>query len=187
MLQVGDPGIWLPSFLDNRTVGFYAGATVTGTLTAFQVKTDGSSEPTEVPPLTVASGAHIVSEFGVTGGHPHPVLGLYPDRPAENYHPSRPAFVREVFLLDRHEIVQLTTFNRNDTAPGGEGGRGVVIGDRVLFVASANPFGENPGQVCQLFSISTRGNGLRQLTHLPWDGQPYGEGAYTAPRAAESG
>jgi cysteine-rich repeat protein len=176
MMQNGDPGIWLPSFLDSRTVGFYAGSTGTGTFTAFQVKTDGKSEPTGILPITPASGARIVSAFGVTGGRPHAVLGLYPDRPAENHQSPGPPFVREVFLLDRHEIVQLTAFNRNDTAPGGEGARGVIIGDRVLFEASANPLRENPGQVCQLFSISTRGDELRQVTHLPWDGEPYGLG-----------
>ena len=176
MLQNGDPGIWLPSFLDSRTVGFYAGSTGDPTFAAFQVKTDGKSEPTEIPPITPASGAHIVSAFGVTGAHPHAVAGIYPDRPAENHFAGGPPFVREVFLLDRDEIVQLTAFNRNDTAPGGEGARGVIIGDRVLFEASANPLRENPGQVCQLFSISTRGDELRQLTHLPWDGEPYGLG-----------
>jgi hypothetical protein len=175
-LQNGDPGIWLPSFLDSRTVGFYAGSTATGTFMAFQVKTDGKSEPTEIPAITPAPGAYTVSAFRVTGAHPHAVLGLYPDRPAENYHGAGPRFPREVFLLDRHQILQLTAFNRNNTAPGGEGGRGVIIGDRVLFEASANPFGENPGQVCQLFSISTRGDGLRQVTRFPWDGEPYGIG-----------
>jgi hypothetical protein len=181
MLQNSDPGIWLLTFLDRRTVGYYSGSTGAGTFTAFQVKTDGSSEPTERPPITPASGAHIVSAFGVTGAHPHAVAGLYPDRPAENYRGAGPPFVREVFLLERHEILQLTAFNRDDTGPGGEGGRGVIIGGRVLFEASANPFGENPGQVCQLFSISTHGDELRQLTHLPWDGQPYGIGCISRP------
>ena len=40
----------------------------------------------------------------------------------------------------------------------------------MLFGASAN-FGENPHQICQLFSIGTLSTGLRQLTHLPWDGR----------------
>jgi hypothetical protein len=166
MLQVSDPGIWFPTFLYRRTIGFYSGSTQVGTLTAFQVETNGGLEK-ELPPIVAQSGAHIVSQFGVTGVRPHEVLGLYPDRPAENG-----GFVREVFLVDRKEVLQLTAFNRRDTGPGGEGGRGLVIGDRALFVASANPFGENPHEVCQLFSISTRGDQLRQLTHLPWDGRP---------------
>jgi hypothetical protein len=166
MLSIGDPGIWLPTFLDRRTIGFYAGSTGTGTFTAYQVKTDGSPEK-ELPPIVAQSGAQIVSQFGVTGVHPHEVLGLYPDRPAENG-----GFVREVFLVDPKEILQLTAFNRKDTAPGAEGARGLIIGDRALFLASVNR-GENPHEVCQLFSISTRGDQLRQLTHLPWDGRPW--------------
>jgi hypothetical protein len=169
MLSIADPGIWLPTFLDPRTIGFYAGATATGTFTAFQVKVDGGPEK-ELPPIVVQSGAHIVSQFGVTGVHPHEVLGLYPDRPAENYHGDAPPFVREVFLVDRKEILQLTAFNRNDTTTGSEGGRGLIIGDRALFSASVNR-GENPHEICQLFSVTTRGESLRQLTHLPWDGR----------------
>src|SRR5262245_57823282 len=51
MLEIADPGIWLPTFLDGRTVGFYAGSTGGGTFRAFQVKTNGSPEK-EVPPIT---------------------------------------------------------------------------------------------------------------------------------------
>src|SRR5262249_61558506 len=127
------------------------------------------------------------SDSAVLVGPAHAVQGLCADTHPDTDHSGFPPFVRVLFPGNRHAIVQLTAFSRNDTAAGGEGGRGVVIGDRVLFSASANPFGENPGQVCQLFSISTRGDALRQLTHLPWDGQPNGGVAYTAPRAAESG
>jgi hypothetical protein len=176
MLQNSDPGIWLPTFLDRGTIGFSAGSTQTGTFTAFQVKTDGSHEK-ELPPFVAASGAQIVSQFGVTGMHPHEVTGLYPDQPAENG-----GFVREVFLVDRNEILQLTKFNRNDTSSGGEGGRGVIIGDRALFLASSANGGENPHEICQFFSTSTREDRLRQLTHLPWDGLPAPGGcAYPPP------
>jgi hypothetical protein len=175
-IQKADPGIWLPTFLDRRTVGYYSGSTATGTFTAFQVKTDGSHEK-ELPPFVAASGAQIVSQFGVTGMHPHEVLGLYPGQPAENG-----SFVREVFLVDRNEILQLTKFDRNDTSTGGEGGRGVIIGDRALFLASSANGGENPHEVCQFFSISTREEHLRQLAHLPWDGLPSPGGcAYPPP------
>src|SRR5262249_28591270 len=61
MFENGDPGIWLPTFLDSRTIGFVAGSTGSPTFAAFQVKTDGRSEPTEIPPITPASGARIVS------------------------------------------------------------------------------------------------------------------------------
>ncbi len=37
-------------------------------------------------------------------------------------------------------------------------------GRRVFFPASADPFGTNPGEECQLFSIARFGTELRQLT-----------------------
>ena len=43
---------------------------------------------------------------------------------------------------------------------------------RVFFAASVNPFGENPGEICQRFTTNLRGGDLRQVTHLPWDGRP---------------
>src|SRR5262249_44005210 len=41
-----------------------------------------------------------------------------------------------------------------------------VVGDRVFFAASANPFGTNPSENCQVFSITTLENDLRQLTQF---------------------
>ena len=76
--------------------------------------------------------------------------------------------VAEVFLLDGKKLVQLTNFRRDDTDQTG----GFIARGRALFGASANPLGENPDEICQLFSIDTFGVHLRQLTHLPWDGRP---------------
>ena len=168
MPALGDPGIWFPSFLDNRTVGFYVGSTDVGTFKGFQVKTDGSPER-QVPPITTTSGAHVVTQFTITGKRrPHALGGLFPDEPAKD----RPGhFAREVFLFDGEDLLQLTAFGFSDTGPGGSGARGVLVGERVLFVASANPRLENPHGICQIFSISTLGAGLRQVTHLPWDGR----------------
>jgi hypothetical protein len=44
--------------------------------------------------------------------------------------------------------------------------------------------GENPHEICQLFSISTLGDHLRQLSHLPWDGRPSPEGCVFQPPGA---
>jgi hypothetical protein len=170
-----DPGIWFPSFLKRRTIGFAAGSTADGSLRAFQVRTDRIGE-TAIPPIILPSGAHIVSEFGVTGAHPHTILGLFPDRVAQN----RPdLFAREIFLIAGKSIVQLTAFNRSDTAPGGP--FAPVVRGQVLFLASVNRSGENPGEICQLFSISTTGGHLRQLTRLPWDGRPSPDGCVFEP------
>jgi hypothetical protein len=39
----------------------------------------------------------------------------------------------------------------------------------LLFLASADPFGANPDEMCQIFSVRRTGGGLRQLTRLPVD------------------
>jgi hypothetical protein len=166
-----DFGIYYPSFLDNRTIVFYSGFFLRGgsNLSAFQVRTDGSglreiSVPTPVP------GAHIVPQFTVTGARSHVVQVTFPDRPAVNPVPGADA-VSELFLIDGKNLLQLTDFGRIDTG-GGLGGF-IDRGRVVFFVASANPPpGENPGEICQLFSVSRLGGRLRQFTHLPSDGRP---------------
>ncbi len=45
-----DPGVWIPIFLDDHTVGFNIGST-DGTLRPAQVDTDGRGEVIEIPPL----------------------------------------------------------------------------------------------------------------------------------------
>ena len=86
-------------------------------------------------------------------------------------------FVEELFLVDAKNVLQLTNFRRSDTARAGRGG--AVAGGRVFFGASADPFGTNPGQHCQIFSVNTRGGDLRQLTRLhDPDGRPSAIGCF---------
>jgi hypothetical protein len=171
-----NPGVWFPTFLDDHTVGFYVGSTDGNPpFTASQVETDGLGRVVSVPPFDVAGGG-IVPRFAVTGPRPHPILGLFPHRPAAD-DPMK--FAREVFVTggrDAQTLLQLTSFNRSDTSPGADGSRGVVTRGRVLFAATDPNGGENPHAVCQLFSIGTLGDDLRQLTHLPWDGRPTSNG-----------
>src|SRR5438445_7987848 len=58
------------------------------------------------------------------------------------------------FLLygDHRDLHSFPTRRSSDLQTGGFIARG-----RVLFVASANPSGENPDEICQLFSIDTFG------------------------------
>src|SRR5262249_46713287 len=69
---------------------------------------------------------------------------------------------RPVFVEDGKNLVQLTNFRRVDTSNPFPS----VTPGRAFFTASADPIGENPSGNCQLFSIGTRGDGLRQITHL---------------------
>ena len=56
----------------------------------------------------------------------------------------------------------MTNFRRQDTLTALVD----VNRDTVFFEASADPFGENPSQNCQLFSIDRLGANLRQLTNF---------------------
>src|SRR5262249_40318373 len=166
-LTADDNGIALPIFLNKRTIAYYSGSTGTE-FRAFQVTTDGKESA--LGTFIAASGAQIVSRFEVTGASPHEVLGVFPNEPSVNT-PGR--FAREAFLVDGKHLVQLTNFHRSDTIPGGLGGVGLFVRGRMLFMATANDTGENPHELCQLFSIDTVGtpSSLRQLTQLPFDGR----------------
>jgi hypothetical protein len=164
-----DPGIWLPAFLNNRTIGYYSGATADGTFTAFQVHRHSGNPEKELPPIITDPDARVVSQFGITGRHLTGVIGFFLETPAEN-DPNR--FVREVFVVEGKNALQLTKFERFDTSTGGLGARGLFLRNRLIFLASADPVGENPGKTCQLFSIDKLGGDFHQLTHLPPDGPP---------------
>jgi hypothetical protein len=139
-------------FLNSRTILFHMPAGGP----AFTVKTDGKRPEKKLPVLMLPGGGSVVSSFEVSGARPHALFVFLPTPP-----PPR----GEEFLLDGKNLVQLTNFRRVDT------GDGFVARGRVLFSASANPSGENPHEICQLFSVNTRGGDLHQVTHLPWDGR----------------
>jgi hypothetical protein len=161
-----DPGLCCIHFPNNRTIMFH---TLTG-LRAFQVKTDGKSAEKETPPPAVVSGGRIVPQFDVTGASVNTTTIYFPDRPAVNPAPGRGG-VAEVFLIDGDKLLQLTNFGRSDTGAGGPAG--FIHRGGVIFLASANPTGENPAEICQIFSVDKQAfHPPRQLTHLPSDGQP---------------
>jgi hypothetical protein len=151
------------NFSTNRTVTYHT-VFGTGAGGTFKVKTNGKSPEEEIPPAVVVEGSQVVPQFAVTGARPQLLYVQFRGRRAVNYDGA----VAEIFLLDGKRLQQLTNFGRGDTFWFG----GFIARGRVLFPASANPFGENPAELCQLFSIDTFGGHLRQLTHLPSDGRP---------------
>jgi len=153
-----DEGICCQQFLNSRTITYHG----SGPEAASKVKTNGKSPEKEIPPPIVVQGGRIVQQFTVTSARPQLLYFQFHDRPAVNG-----GFVSEVFLLDGKNLLQLTDYGRGDTFWFG----GFIARGRVLFPASANPTGENPAKICQLFSIDTLGAHLRQLTHLPADGR----------------
>jgi hypothetical protein len=151
-----DPGLCCIDFPNNRTIAFRRASD----FRTFQIDTDGKSAEKETPPPTVVPGATILPQFDVTGASVNIVTVHFPDRG-----------VREVFRIDGDNVLQLTNFGRGDTGVGGTAGR--IYRGRVIFLASANPAGENPAEICQIFSVDTLAlHPPRQLTHLPSDGRP---------------
>ena len=171
------PALACLTFLDNRTLGFcireFTPAVGFWLITGgFTVRTDGSRFE-EVPSVALP-GAAVIPKFGVAGGRRSVAMTIvfFPAEPVNDI-PVLPGLriIEELFLVDARNVVQLTNFGRSDTVRAGIGG--AVARGRVFFGASADPFGTNPGQHCQIFSVNTRGGGLRQLTRLhDEDGRP---------------
>jgi len=168
------------SFVDNRTVIFHVYPHGVNTGRIFEVRTDGRSPEKELPSIVLPGGGRVVTQFEVSDAKPRPLYVYFPDRRAVKENPDYEGRGQtgssEVFLLDRKNRVQLTNFQRADTDQTGA----FIDRGRVLFGASVN-LGENPHEICQLFSIDTLGADLRQVTHLPWDGRPSTGGCGPSP------
>ena len=122
-----------------------------------QVNPDGTGLEHFPHPVAV-SGSHFDPTFVITGRRlvawALDFFGLVKEAPD---------FV-EIYAFDaRWNGLQLTNFHRKDTGSG-DGVRADVDGPRVLFTASVDPFGTNPSESCQIFSIDRLGTALRQIT-----------------------
>jgi len=161
-----DPGIpftGFPRFLDDDTIVFFTQANPDGLHPGgafFTVNTDGTGLKA-LPTAVALPGGQIVPRFDITGGRTE-VLTLDLAGTPENSIANFPLAIFEVFILDGKKLLQLTNFRRVDT------GRGFLSADgrRVFFTASADPFGANPSENCQLFSIDRLGGHLRQVTRF---------------------
>lgn len=159
-------------FVDDRTLLFWNAAATA----PYRVNVDGS-HLRPIPNTIAIPGATVVPQFGVArrGTNVFPVH--FPESPARSYAPGDDT--RELFVIDGQRALQLTKLGFPDTGVYSQ-----LMGDLVVFGASADPLGENPQGICQLFSITTLGAALRQLTHLPADGREKRGCAITAPDLA---
>jgi len=120
----------------------------------FTVKPDGS-DLTQFQEPIVQPGSVIDPNFEITSGQ------------AWAWREDLPGGASEIFLSDPlGDDLQLTDFGRRDT------NRGTIDidGQRVYFLASADPLGHNPFENCQIFSIGVLGNDLQQLTEFSQGG-----------------
>lgn len=147
-------------FVDEDTVEFLTYAF--GQAETFAVNTDGTRlRRVPDPPTPVgAPGNRVVPVFDVLHPTGHFVTLGVAGTPASS-HPLGNG-ISEVFRSDAKTLLQLTNFHRDDTFAAAT----TADGRRALLIASADPFGTNPLQNCQLFSVGVLGDGLRQLTRF---------------------
>jgi WD40-like Beta Propeller Repeat len=139
---------------DGRTLLFYRGTTL------YRVGID-RSEPH--PAVDAVPGGIVVPRYGVTGAGTNVLPAFLDGTPRKTYVPGDR--ILELFFLFGRQAIQLTNFGYPDT-----GFVSTASATRVFFATSADPVGDNPLGMCQLFSITHIGTHTRQLTHFPDDG-----------------
>jgi hypothetical protein len=141
---------------DGRALLFVQGTS------SYRVRIDGTGLrlATEVEAV---SGAVPVPRFGITGAAPNALPFKLEGEPKKSYVPGD--HILELFFLQGRDAIQLTNFGYPDTGFVDAVGRG-----RVFFAATADPVGENPTGMCQLFAVAPFTAELQQLTHFPDDG-----------------
>jgi hypothetical protein len=154
---------------NDRVGGFVYDGTKGGRL--FTIGADGRDyKPYEVP----TGGGSVVLDFGLSG-LASDVAGVTLQRQTDL---PFPGLVREIFVRDEHNVLQLTAMNRADT------GDAFRLRDRehIVFAASGDPLrGSNPTNTCQVFGIDRFAGHLRQLTHFELDGTSPGGCSYSGP------
>jgi hypothetical protein len=156
----------IPLFLDAKTVAFRTHANPDGTnpengSTWFTVRTDDKELKALPFPLVALPGGTFIPNFSITSPDPTALVFPIPGPTGD--------VVFEVFLFDTSppQALQLTNFGRLDT----DYAQVTADRQRVLFIATADPVGENPDNNCEFFSIDRIGTNLRQLTHIGEGGQ----------------
>jgi hypothetical protein len=159
-LTFGQRSVGSPLFLDNRTIVFATTADLEGKNPGHRgigvvMRLDGTvlyiTESFAVP------NGNVVPVFSVRGVRLHIAGYVWESRGGVG--------TREVYFWSgRHQVVQLTNFQRADT-----GDPVLRPGGRHVFVSAApdhHQLGTNPGDGCQLFSVDTISTHLRQLTYF---------------------
>jgi len=149
-------------YSDGETLGFWTRSLPDG-LVYYTVKADRSEEPVPRPAPVTVPGSQLVPKLFITAAATS-LFGRSLPGTAVNDIPGFPPIIFELFVGRGDDVLQLTNFRRSDT-----GFYGAMLDQdqqRVLFAASADPFGTNPNENCQFFSIDTLGGDLRQLTQF---------------------
>jgi hypothetical protein len=168
---VGSLEVFYPLFVDERTIRFSRNVAKSDTdpcelgkdnyvIEQCTVRTNGSR--LRCTPTPIFNGLPIQTgepELAIQGKHVS--LVTVDVAPAEG---ARQA-ITEIFAKRGRQISQLTHLGSSDTRP-----RSLTRNERlVLFTTAANPFGTNPGNRCELFSMNIRGGGMKQVTNFNHD------------------
>jgi hypothetical protein len=151
----------VPRFVRDDTILFVSSSNPEGlnpeaAYDFFTVNTDGSNIREVGTPIASAGSQVDPKKFVIAGGGTNLMNMAFVDVDGSSF------LFQEVFILDGKRLLQLTSFRRPDT------GRRFLTTDRrrVFFVSTADPLGTNPSGNCQLFSVSTLGTHMRQITAL---------------------
>ena len=165
-----------PFFVDARTIAFSRFTQPPAEYKGMWVDADGTVQGEWSP--VVLPGGQVIPVFQIVGGDWGAGTALLPGDPVN----GSDAQSNEVFVWDGTgtNSLQLTSFRRVDTAlfPGFYSARD----ERVYFPASADPFGTNPSENCQIFSIDPLGSDLRQLTFFRESAAHAANGCFGGPR-----
>jgi len=159
------PPVGFPSFIDDRTIVFAVQDDSGAGQASYSVRTDGS-DLRALPSLIAISGASVVPRFDVTRGGTHTAAVSVQGQPMDPLPPLNSDLVREIFLFDHDNALQLTSLHHYDTHLP------VLARGRVFFISSADPLGTNAERICQIFSTDLLGSHLRQLTRFEDQGRP---------------
>jgi hypothetical protein len=121
------------------------------------VNADGTG--LEVVPGVTLPGGQVVPVLQIVGGEWTATGARLPGEPVN---PFGNYSIGEVFVFDGTDVLQLTNFRRIDTSFFGPFYS--KRDQRVYFTASEDPFGTNPTENCQIFSIEPISREMRQLT-----------------------
>ena len=152
------------SYANPRTEDYPDGANPEHVLTTFSVKTNPEDPQLEPLPVIALPGGVFIPNFSITSAEPTARSVVVPGAPPVNGPGVDGNVVLEAFIFDTHppQVLQLTNYHRSDTNTP----RLTADRQRVVFLASADPLGENSDNNCEFFSIDRTGGGLRQLTHI---------------------
>jgi hypothetical protein len=153
-------GIYVGTFLNDRTILFGTFSTHAEVLGFTVTIDDGELQALS---LVALPGSGLIPFPVITGfGR----LVFLPPVPGLAVNPRAGSFIKEVFITDGTNVLQLTNFRRSDTSSYVNPVLS-VDGERVFLSASVNPPGDtNPFEICQIFSVDALGGDLRQLTQF---------------------